>query len=43
MLLCEWNVLKFDQEIAYLMYNDKPPNSEESMNHGHSKGELTQD
>lgn len=24
------------------MYNDKPPNGAESMNHGHTKGELAQ-
>lgn len=33
--------MKCEQEIAYLMYNDQPPIGSKSMNHGHTKGELT--
>ena len=33
--------MKCDQDIAYLMYNDQPPVGAKSLNHGHTKGQLT--
>ena len=34
-------MVKCEQDIAYLMYNDQPPFGSKSMYHGHTKGELT--